>query len=156
MKKRKIMVAMAAITLVTSLSLGGNAFADEQTSIEANEQSTMQADEQSTMQPELRAGGGWYYATITLPRGGPWWATTTRTATVVNQGTGVNRPEYLVRARITTSNPDKVLAGPATHPAGADSVRWHYTNVKGSSVKAGFANSVGSLYTNKIALRWNP
>lgn len=140
MKKRKFILGIAAITLVTSLGISSKTFADEDL----------------YEQPSLRAGGGWYYSTITLPRGGPWWSTVERKATVVNQGTGVNKPAYLVRARITTNKPDEALSGPETHPAGADSVRWHYTNRKGAIVRAGFANSVSSTYTNRVNLRWNP
>lgn len=101
------------------------------------------------------AHADWHYATITLPRTN-WWYTTTRSATSTKQGTGVNRPSYMVLAHITTDVTSEQLSANVTHPAGRNTTRWHYTNRKNTNVKACFRSSFYNLHTNIIDLRWKP
>jgi hypothetical protein len=103
---------------------------------------------------QLRAGGGWYYSTITLPRNGNWF-TTARKATVVNNGTGVSNPTYKVQACIANSS-GPILTGWQDHPAKSDSVRWHKTDSKGFMIKGVFRSASANQKTNRVALRWNP
>jgi hypothetical protein len=146
MQKRKIkQLCAVALTVPMLLATSLTSFADSDLSADIS------ADISNS---QLRAGGGWYYSTITLPRNGNWF-TTARKATVVNNGTGVNNPQYEVQSCIANSS-GKLLTSWQKHPAKADSVKWHKTDRKGSMIKGAFRSSSLNQKTNTVALRWNP
>jgi hypothetical protein len=138
MQKRKIkQICAVALTVPMLLATSLTSFADSDLSADIS------ADIANS---QLRAGGGWYYSTITLPRNGNWF-TTARKATVVNNGTGVSNPTYKVQACIANSS-GSILTGWQDHPAKSDSVRWHKTDRKGSMIKGVF-RSAPANQTNK-------
>lgn len=139
MLKKRISIGIAVFTLASTLCMGSSASAYENTfsrSVRSAEKS-------------------WYGSTITLPRMS-WWYTTARNATVVNQGTGVDSPSYTVLAKITNGSNEDLTNPPKIHEAGRDTVNWHYTNRKGSDVKAAFRSSFSTIHTNRVDLRWKP
>ena len=103
---------------------------------------------------------GWYSSEITLPRylttGQSYWLTKKRKATVVNTGTGVHYPKYIVYYRIYTGSGTKYLSSELMHDTNTSEPRWHYTDVKGTYIKAGFRNAMTTVHTNKVELRWKP